>query len=186
MCKQTHRSLKVLFTSELGWNRQEREPLRHVQSQKAPPQKIFTSHLDSSLCFPPGSRYHVLVHATNALSSPNQSSQLHPGAALHQRKMCRWQSVNEAFKFQELQQILADVSQGAITSPSQSHKNHHSQLKLPVTKVFSSLVFPDSTRLWKGAVVNRSAGNVMHSSFSLFAEAFVSSWWMLRQHLLRF
>lgn len=86
MCKQANRSLRVLITSELGWNRQEREALRRVQSQKAPPPKIFTSHLDNGSCFPPGSRYHVLVHATNALSSPNQCSQLHPAVALHQRK----------------------------------------------------------------------------------------------------
>lgn len=60
-------------------------------------------------------------------------------------------------------------------SPSQPHYHHHSQLKLPVTKGFSSLVFPDSSRLWKGAVVNRSAVSVVRSSFGLFAEAFVSS-----------
>lgn len=42
--------------------------------------------------------YHVWVHVTNLLSSPNQSSQLHPGVALYRRKMHQWQRVNEAFK----------------------------------------------------------------------------------------
>lgn len=64
--------------------------------------------------------YHVWVHATNLLSSPNQSSQLHPGVALNRRKMRQWQRVNElrvyqTFRaFQEWQHILVDVSGGAL------------------------------------------------------------------------
>lgn len=115
--------------------------------------------------------------------------------------VCQWQSANEAFKCSVNIRIfrgyksymncgatrwLVLCPRGALYHLLSHTRSLPSKVN-PDKGVFSTGYswFQQAVKEAEGSV-NGSAVNVIHGSFSVFAEAFVSSWWMLCQHLLRF
>lgn len=102
----------------------------------------------------------------------------------------QWQSVSEAFKcYVKIGNFRVACS--CWCGP----EGHYVTFILPVEPSFPFVYHDDGASVsgysWFHQAVKEGERslvnvNVIHSSFSVFAEAFVSAWWMLCQRLLRF